>query len=318
MAGIAVQYVRFARLTATYLGLLVVCVCPAGVGGAEGNADSLRARAAAEYFERVVRPIFVENCVDCHGAEDPEADLRLDTAEGLFRGGLSGKVVVPHKPDDSRLIQLVRGTADLQMPPDDRLPPESVKALEQWIRDGAVWPGYDAESTPADTPASSADATFSENQKSYWAFQPIKDPVLPSVSDDSWPISPVDQFILARMERESLQPSPSADKRTLLRRVTYDLTGLPPTEEETAAFLADDSPDAWAKVVERLLASERYGEKWGQHWLDVVRFAESAGFDGNNAYLHAWRYRDYVIKSFNTDKPYDQFLIEQIAGDLLP
>ena len=159
---------------------------------------------------------------------------------------------------------------------------------------------------------------FTEEEKSFWSFQPVTDPIPPEVGNTTWASTELDRFILAKLEAEGLAPAPPADKRNLLRRLTYDLTGLPPTPDEMKAFLADDRPEAYAEVVERLLASPRYGERWAQHWLDVSRFAESAGHDGNNAYLHAWRYRDYVIKSLNDDKPYDKFIVEQLAGDLLP
>jgi cytochrome c553 len=279
------------------------------------KADSTTSEKA-EDFERHIRPILVNNCVECHGPDTQEADLRLDSAEGLFAGSHSGPVVVPHHPEHSRLVHLVRGGSELQMPPDKRLSSQEIAALERWIFDGAFWPGYEAP--PQRNPNVSSDAIFTEDQKSHWAFQPLRPVAPPATADASWPISPIDRFVLARLEEAGLKPAPPANKYVLLRRVTFDLTGLPPTPQEITDFVADKSPAAFAKVVDRLLASPHYGERWGQHWLDVVRFAESAGHDGNNAYLHAWRYRDYVIRSFNIDKPYDQFLIEQLAGDLLP
>jgi len=280
------------------------------------SATALTVATDAEDFERHIRPILVNNCVECHGPETQEANLRLDSAEGLFAGSGSGPVVAPYQPDHSRLIQLVRGEADLQMPPDKRLTPQEISALERWVRTGAVWPGYHTQ--PRHFPNDSVNAVFTDEQKSHWAFQPLQTVEPPDAAERSWPTSPIDLFVLARLERVGLTPAPPANKYALLRRVTFDLTGLPPTPQEIADFLADQSPEAFAKVVDRLLASPHYGERWAQHWLDVVRFAESAGHDGNNAYLHAWRYRDYVIRSFNTDKPYNQFLVEQLAGDLLP
>ena len=287
---------------------------------ADGNALGLDASqsAAAEYFERAVRPVLEKNCTVCHGEETQEGDLRLDIADGLFGAGNSSALIVPHHPDKSRLIQLVRGTAELQMPPDERLAPEAITTLEQWVQEGAIWPGYQKNSLPEPSAKSSADAQFTEEQKSFWAFQPVRAVAVPAVVDVGHPQTPIDNFILARQESAGVQPSSPADKRTLLRRVTYDLIGLPPSSEELQDFLRDESPEAFAKVVDRLLESKHYGEKWGQHWLDAVRFAESAGHDGNNAYIHAWQYRDYVVRSFNSDKPYDQFLVEQIGGDLLP
>jgi hypothetical protein len=205
------------------------------------------------------------------------------------------------------------------MPPDDRLTPEEIADLERWVLAGAVWPNYQqAPKSNAAEAGDSLEAHFGSEEKSYWAFQPVVEPSVPEVQNTQWPSGELDRFILAKLEDAGLSPAPAADKLTLLRRATFDLTGLPPAPEDISQFVADDSPDAFAKVLDRLLASPRYGERWGQHWLDVVRFAESAGHDGNNAYLHAWRYRDYVIKAMNEDKPYDQFIIEQLAGDLLP
>ena len=276
--------------------------------------------AAATHFERQVRPLLLAKCSECHGEETQEGELRLDTAAGLMRGGKSGPVVVAGEPEKSRLIELVRGTEELQMPPDEKLDRSEVEALAQWIRDGAVWPAGDSQATPVASRKKKVPGSvpFGEEQKRFWAFQPLLDPPLPIVANEKWPTSPVDFFVLARLEAEGLTPAPQADKLTLLRRVTFDLTGLPPTPQEVQSFLGDESPQAFATVVDRLLASPRYGERWGRHWLDVARFAESTAHDGNGAYPHAWRYRDYVIQSFNSDKPYDQFIIEQLAGDLLP
>ncbi|MEX2172103.1 MAG: PSD1 and planctomycete cytochrome C domain-containing protein [Pirellulales bacterium] len=292
-----------------------VLLLVAGLCGARSNAPD---PAAVDHFERKVRPLLMGKCVECHGDETHESDLRLDTAEGLFRGGATGAAVVPGDLEKSRVIELVRGRGSLQMPPDDRLSPEEISALEEWVAAGAVWPGYDPASRMAQPSDDPLQTQFTPEQNSYWAFQPVRDPPLPEINARAWPSSPIDYFILARLEAAGTCSAPRADKRTLLRRVTYDLTGLPTTPDEMRDFLSDETPDALERVVDRLLASERYGEKWGQHWLDVARFGESAAHDGNNAYLHAWRYRDYVIDSFNADKPYNQFVIEQLAGDLLP
>ncbi len=284
----------------------------------QSASAELQEQYKVDFFERKVRPLLVNKCGECHGPDLAEANLRLDSAAHLFAGGESGKVVIPFDAKASRLIQLVHGRDDLQMPPEDRLEPHEILTLEEWVQEGAYWPGYEASPKNPEKNPEQKDPLFSEEQKSFWSFQPIRNPLLPQVSDNHWPTSPVDYFILARLEEKGLTPAVPADKRTLLRRVTYDLTGLPPTPEEMKDFLADDSQHAFEKVVDRLLASPRYGEQWAQHWLDVVRFAESAGHDGNNAYLHAWRYRDYVIQSINDDKPFNQFIVEQLAGDLLP
>jgi hypothetical protein len=199
------------------------------------------------------------------------------------------------------------------MLPDEPLKPQEIADLVAWVKAGAPWPA-DAGPPPERTTA----ARFTPQQKAFWAFQPIRDSTPPAVRTVDWPTSPLDRFVLAKLEEKGLSPAPRADKRTLLRRVTFDLIGLPPTPAEIDAFLADDSPEAFARVVERLLASPHYGERWARHWLDVVRYADTTANDANAVMRWAWRYRDYVVAAFNADKPYDQFLVEQLAGDLLP
>lgn len=302
----------FAHSLAALLGL--ACGVRSGVAHA---ADALFDQQDAEMvFERSVRPLLLARCVECHGPDGAEAGLRLDVPTDIFGGTEVGPVVVRGDTQKSRLIQVVRGTNDLQMPPDDKLSSTEIGVLEKWVEQGAHWPGYD-DTSPSFSSAEDG-SLFTEEERSFWSFRPVEDLPPPVVADTAWPQSPVDNFILAKLEAAGLGPSPPAQKPDLLRRVTFALTGLPPTPEQLADFIADNSPDAYEKVVDRLLASDRFGEHWAQHWLDVVRFAESAAHDGNNAYLHAWRYRDYVIKAFNEDKPYDQFIIEQLAGDLLP
>jgi hypothetical protein len=261
--------------------------------------------AELRFFETHVRPVLATRCYRCHAAEKQKGGLRLDSREGLLAGGDSGPVVVPGKPQESLLISAV-GYADeaLQMPPNEKLPEREIEPLRQWVLQGAAYP--DIAASPAD------------DGGDFWSFQSPRDPSVPSVKDSNWPRSPLDNFILAELERRALSPAPAADKPTLLRRATYDLTGLPPTPDEIDAFLADDSPNAFATVVDRLLASPHYGPRWGRHWLDVARYADSNGMDENVALGSAWRYRDYVVAAFNHDKPYDEFLQEQIAGDLLP
>jgi mono/diheme cytochrome c family protein len=273
------------------------------------------AAAAVKFFEERVRPVLAENCQECHGAQKQKGGLRLDSRAALLRGGDSGPAVLPGKPDNSLLIQAVRRGERVQMPPRRTLPPRAVADLAAWVRMGAPWPTDTA--AVRNEPASGGPA-FTAEEKAFWAFQtPVRPPV-PAVRDAAWAHSPIDRFILAGLEAKGLRPAPPADKRTLLRRASFDLIGLPPTPEEINTFLADDTPDAFARVVERLLASPHYGERWGRHWLDVARYADSNGMDENLAYGNAWRYRDYVVAAFNKDKPYDQFVREQIAGDLLP
>lgn len=279
----------------------------------DGNAAATSPQAL-EFFEQHVRPVLVLHCQECHGAKKQEGDLRLDSRESLLKGGLNGPVVVPNSPTESRLITAI-GYADdnLQMPPDEPLPSEAVKTLTEWVRLGAPWPVDDAIQN---SKLSSADSW-----KRHWAAQPVRGPSLPPVQQADWPRSPVDHFVLSKLEQNGLTPSPPADRRTLLRRATFDLIGLPPTLEELAAFEQDMSPDAFAKVVDRLLASPRYGERWGRHWLDVARYADTKEYvrlSEERRYLYAFTYRDYVIRAFNEDLPYDQFVTEQLAADLLP
>jgi cytochrome c553 len=285
----------------------VILICLSGSSPAFSQSD--------DHFEKKVRPLILAKCINCHGPEKNKGGLRLDAA-GIAKGGESGKVLVPGKPDESLLIQAVRQTGDLKMPPKGKLKDQEIADLAAWVKAGAAWPNAP---TIAPIPVlEQSRASFTSVQKAFWAFQPVKPTTLPSVRNQAWVKSPLDRFILARLEAAGIAPAPQADKRTLLRRVTYDLTGLPPTPAEVDAFLKDESLEAFEKVVDRLLGSPHYGERWGRHWLDVVRYAETTANDANAVMRYAWRYRDYVVHSFNSDKPYDQFAVEQLAGDLLP
>ena len=272
-----------------------------------------------EHFESKIRPVLAERCYQCHGA-DPEriqAGLALVDAAGLRAGGDSGAVVVPGSPDESLLIDVIRYDGPIKMPPDGRLPAAVVADFERWVARGAVDPRTTDAPVVAARSDSGADYDFGPGRE-HWAFRPMDRPEPPAVGDPAWARNAIDRFVLARLEAEGLAPVAPAGRRQLLRRVTFDLTGLPPTPAEIDAFLADERPDAWERVVERLLASPRYGERWGRHWLDVARYADSNGLDENIAHPNAFRYRDWVIDAFNADKPYDRFVQEQIAGDLMP
>lgn len=271
--------------------------------------------ADLEFFEKQVRPLLVDHCYECHAGEERDGGLRLDSRDALFVGGDSGPAVVAGKPDESRIVEAIRyRNLDLQMPPGGRLSTSQVQVLEEWVRRGAPDPrvGPLQAAPPAPTGMSL------EVGRKFWSFRPLTDPTVPSAAGSEWVRTPIDAFVLDRLRDLGSDPAPPADKRTLLRRVTFDLTGVPPNAAEWEAFQADDSPDAFDRVVERLLASPQYGERWGRHWLDVARYADSNGMDENLAFGNAWRYRDYVISVFNEDLPFDRFLIEQIAGDLLP
>lgn len=242
--------------------------------------------------------ILRKRCGACHGSAVALSGLRMDSRESVLHGGSRGAAVSPGSATDSLLYRLVARRAEPAMPPTGAIPEAEVEVLRQWIDQGFVWPGATA-TEPAPAP-------------SWWAFSPPRKPVPPAGADNA-----IDAFIQARLAQKGLQATGRADRRTLIRRVYYDLWGLPPTHEETAAFVADPSPDAWNKLVDRLLESPRYGEKWGQHWLDLVRYGDTAGFETDPYHLDSWRYRDYVIRSFNQDKPYDRFVQEQLAGDEL-
>jgi len=284
-----------------------------------GGSASLLADDAsrADFFETSVRPTLETYCVDCHSEDNAESDLAVDSLAGLLQGGLRGPALVPGKPEESLLIRAVRHGELLKMPPRSKLSAREVTQLAKWIHDGAFWPNAKPLPLRTETAADPLAVHFSDEQRSFWAFQrPIAAP-LPEMQNSDWVTSPIDAFVLRRLEEAHLEPAPQADRRTLIRRVTFDLLGLPPSSEEVDAFLNDNSPDAFARVIDRLLASPHYGERWARHWLDVARYADSNGLDENLAYANAFRYRDYVIRAFNQNKPIDRFLQEQIAGDLL-
>ncbi len=294
---------------------MLVCAIVVGVAlhtGSKSFADADFA-AGLEFFEKNVRPILVEHCYECHSGEERNGGLLVDSRDALLGGGDSGAAVVPGNAEKSRMIEAVRySNRELQMPPDNRLSDEQIQILEEWVRMGLPDPRSSA------APAVHPTGMSIEEGREFWSFQPVADPAVPSLANLNWVKTPIDSFVLAALEENKLQPAPQADKRSLIRRVTLNLTGLPPTVEETNAFLADESDDAWSKLIDRLLESPQYGVRWGRHWLDVARYADSNGLDENLAYGHAWRYRDYVIDAFNNNKPFDRFLMEQLAGDLLP
>jgi hypothetical protein len=281
------------------------------------SAQQELSRVDLEFFEKKIRPVLESSCYMCHSASSrkPQGGLLLDSREGMLKGGNSGQAAItPGDPDRSPLIKAIRySDPKLQMPPAGQLTAEQIRDFEAWVRMGAPDPrGQSAAARAAWQPDDLSEA------RKFWSFQPIKNSPLPSVNNRAWVRSPLDRFILAKLEQKGLKPVGDADKRTLIRRATFDLTGLPPTPEEVDAFLEDASPDAFAKIIDRLLASPHYGEKWGRHWLDAVRYADTAGCNSDFPVPAAYKYRNYVIKSFNQDKPYDRFIREQIAGDLLP
>ncbi|MEO7653161.1 MAG: DUF1549 domain-containing protein, partial [Bryobacteraceae bacterium] len=282
----------------------VICILP--------QALCAQTNPAADFFEMKVRPVLARNCFSCH-TNTELGGLRLDSAERMLKGGKSGPAIVPGKASDSLLIQAVEQThARVKMPPQAKLKPEELAGLRKWVDDGAKWPLQSA-AAPAARPVITAE------QRAFWSFQPVRRPDVPRTRNRKWAKTGIDRFLLARLEAEGLAPANAANKYTLIRRVTFDLTGLPPTPDEVSAFIADQSANAFAKIVERLLASPHYGERWARHWLDLARYS-----DGKQAarvdtpYPNAFRYRDWVIDAFNKDLPYDVFVKAQIAADLMP
>lgn len=268
-------------------------------------ASHFSSNAADVGFVRDVRPIFKQNCYECHSEEKEKSSFRLDVKDAAFKGG-SGHApnIVPHKPEHSSLLRFVSGRdAELRMPPKGKpLSQKEVATIQRWIEQGAVWPD-------------GIDEAEIEDKTDHWSFRPVTRPNVPEIAVSNWGENDIDSFVFRKLEENAIKPSPVAERRTWLRRVTFDLTGLPPTPGELEQFLEDESEEAFATVVDRLLASPRYGERWAQHWLDVVRYADTHGFEVNTERANAWPYRDYVIEAFNCDLPYDQFIREQLAGD---
>jgi hypothetical protein len=280
------------------------------LAGVCARADEVPDARTLRFFESDVRPLLVAKCQKCHGPRQQRGGLRLDSRGALLKGGKTGPAVVPGNVAESLLIEAVNHESlEMPPPPEEPLSSRQIATLAQWIKLGAPWP---VDSVPEGPRTSGA---ISDLDRAYWAFQPLGSAAVPDVADGGWSHNPIDRFIARKLEAEGLSPAPEADRRTLIRRASYDLTGLPPTWDEVQAFLADRSPTAYEAVIDRLLASPHYGERWGRHWLDLARYAESDGHGADRYRPEAWRYRDYVIRAFNGDKPFDRFIIEQLAGD---
>ena len=285
---------------------------PPGADVEQNGGNSKIEQADLDFFESKIRPVLIEHCYSCHAADAKiiRGGLLLDSREGLLEGGDSGPAVVPGEAEKSLLLSALKHDS-FEMPPDRKLPDAVIADFEHWITRGAVDP---RDQGNAEAPR----GVDFEAAKSHWAFQPVRRTEPPAVADESWIESPIDRFVLARLEAAGMKPRPKADKETLIRRASFDLTGLPPTDEEIDAFLADETPEAFEKLVDSLLQSPHYGERWGRHWLDLVRYADSNGADENHDLPNAWHYRDWVVRMMNRDQPLDQFIIDQLAGDLLP
>ena len=292
-------------------GLALLLAAPTKAAPNRPQAEA--AGPKIEFFEKSIRPVLVNECQSCHGPTRQDGGLRVDSRKALLAGGNRGRAIAPGEPSQSLLLRaLTHRDAVLKMPPKGRLPDRTLAALGEWIRDGAAWP---ADGEQGESASKSA---LPRADASHWSLQPLRITPPPRVRRQGWVITPIDAFILKRLEDRGLSPAPPADRETLIRRLSFDLTGLPPTVAEVDAFVADRSANAYGALVERLLASPAYGERWGRHWLDVARYADSNGLDENLHYGSAWRYRDYVVAAMNGDVPYDRFVQEQIAGDLLP
>ena len=298
------------------LALTVLWGCPTEVSSQEEREAAAQPPNAGqtEFFESRIRPLLAEHCLTCHGPQKQQSGLRLDSRAGLLAGGDSGAVVDLALPRASRLLTAVGyEDPDLQMPPAPagKLPSAAIAALATWLEQGAFWPAGERPGKPA--------ALASD--KSHWAFEPVRPRPIPSVQDRAWPRSPIDYFVLNRLEGQGTTPAPDADRTALIRRVTFDLIGLPPSDAEVAAFVDDPRPDAYARLIDRLLDSPHYGERWGRYWLDVARYADTKGYvrlQEERRFYCAFTYRDYVIAAFNEDLPYDRFIVEQLAADQLP
>ena len=283
---------------------------------AEKSKSSAKPTAEqAIFFEQKIQPILAEHCFKCHShaADKIKGGLVLDSLAGALKGGDTGPALVPGKPEASLLVKAIRySDPDLQMPPKGKkLADEQIAALTKWVKQGAPWPGQDA------TAAAKPRGKITNEDRQWWAFQPVRESKVPNPADGGWARNPIDKFIFARLKAEGLKPSPPAGREALIRRVYFDLTGLPPSPKEVDEFVADQAPDAYEQLIDRLLLSPRYGERWARHWLDLVRYAESDGYKSDDYRPQVWRYRDYVIQSFNDDKPYNRFVQEQLAGDEL-
>lgn len=290
-------------------GLACLMVC-AGFAAADASAKPAPITPqTVEFFEKRIRPVLVEHCFECHGPKKQKAGLRLDSRTALLRGSDGGPVVNPGDPDKSPLIQAIRHQGELKMPPKQKLSDESIEALTLWVKMGVPWP--EAVTRTADD----ADAW-----KKHWSFQPVRPPKIPPVKDPGLAQTPIDHFVLAKLDSKGWTPAKPADRRTLIRRASFDLIGLPPPPDEVEAFVNDPSANAFARAVDRLLSSPHFGERWGRYWLDVARYADERGYVGvrvDRIYPFAFTYRDWVIRSFNEDLPYDRFVQEQLAADQL-
>jgi hypothetical protein len=298
------------RLRVGLVGTTIWLVCLAFI------LTSQKSEAAADVFKEKVAPIFEANCTFCHGGKIQRSGLDLRSLESVMRGGASGKIIVPGKPSESRLYKLITHAEDPKMPQGlDKLPDADIAIIREWIR--ALTPNATVSTADAGAPVRAPGYSITEKDRQFWSFRKPERPVVPAVRNPAWARNAIDAFVLSRLEKEGLRPAPLAEPRVLIRRLYMDLIGIPPTPEEANEFVRNPSDAAYQKVIEKLLASPHYGERWGRHWLDLARYADSGGYEFDYDRPNAWRYRDWVIQAFNEDKPYNQFIREQLANDQL-
>ena len=304
---------RWNSITAVIVRLAVVAVFAVIVSFNSTSCFGQDAKQI-EFFETRIRPVLIKSCYECHSsdAEELSGGLSVDSAAALLTGGDSGPALVAGKPDDSLLLEAIRYEG-LEMPPDGRLPESVIRDFEKWISDGAA----DPRTKPESEPHAPQDIDI-EKGREFWSFRPVRQQNPPQTSNSNWARTSIDTFVLAKLEQAQLKPVADASTETLVRRLHFDLTGLPPSAEDVQRLTSEWSDETYVQLVDELLASEQFGAHWGRHWLDVARYADSNGGDFNATFHNAWRYRNYVVDSINDDKPFDQFVREQIAGDLLP
>jgi hypothetical protein len=292
---------------------LLVLLLPASMAAEEPTAEQLK------FFETRIRPLLVERCYECHmgDVEEVQSKFQVDSRAGILRGGIHGPAAIPGMPEKSLMIFAINHAVQMDMPPKFKLPQREIEDLTAWVKMGLPWP--DAGATAAiPKPGQQTGGVVTDEDRQFWSFLPPRRADLPRVRKQDWVSTEIDYFVLARLEAARMKPAQAADRQVLIRRATFDLTGLPPTPGEITRFLEDTSADTYSRLIDRLLGSPAYGERWARHWLDVARYADSNGLDENLAHANAFRYRDYVVDAFNHDKTYDQFVAEQLAGDLLP
>ncbi len=297
-----------------FLAASLALSIPAVTASGQLARSPMAPAAAMRFYRAEVKPILQQRCLTCHSGSRPTGGLDLSTRAGLMKGGPSGQVISVSLPDDCALIKAINYLG-VKMPPDGKLPRNQIDILKEWVKLGAP---YAAAAGPAEARSAIVPPAVTRETMRFWSFQQVRRPKAPTVKRRGWVRSPIDAFVLSKLEAHHLGPSGPASRSALIRRAYYDLIGLPPSPADVRAFVSDTAPNAYEKVVDRLLASPQYGEKWGRHWLDLVHFAETNSYERDGVKPNAWRYRDYVISSLNADKPYDQFVREQLAGDELP